>query len=436
MDNYRDLEAQSKKLFEDAKAILTKADASAEDKAKVEPMLEEAKTLKARAFQLKDISDNLGDIALRHETKQDPEEEKGKRKELTEFKDWAEYITAVYNANHKMVALRKIDPRLQFFNDKGEPTDKKTLVENVGASGGFLVPTEFLAQLQAVVAENSIVRQRATIIRMRRRQVDIPVLNQTGTTAGQPHWFGGMQFYWTEEAAAKDASDPSFRKASLVAHKLVGYTYASDELVDDSAISLGDFLSGPLGMAGGIAWMEDYAFLRGTGAGQPLGVINAGATISVAAAANPPAAASIYGDLLNMYESFLPTGRGLWVFNQQHMNVLMGMNGPTGNASYLWGNATQGQPPTLLGFPYIFSEKLPSPGTAGSALLADFRYYLVGDRQATTIESTQYDRWNYDETSYRAVHRVDGQPWLSAPLTLADGTAQISPFVILGAKTT
>jgi hypothetical protein len=41
-------------------------------------------------------------------------------------------------------------------------------------------------------------------------------------------------------------------------------------------------------------------------------------------------------------------------------------------------------------------------------------------------------RFRYDLMAWRAVHRVDGQPWLSAPLTLADGAFQISPFVILG----
>jgi regulation of enolase protein 1 (concanavalin A-like superfamily) len=29
------------------------------------------------------------------------------------------------------------------------------------------------------------------------------------------------------------------------------------------------------------------------------------------------------------------------------------------------------------------------------------------------------------------VHRVDGQPWLNAPLTYQDGTTQVSPFVTL-----
>ena len=225
----------------------------------------------------------------------------------------------------------------------------------------------------------------------------------------------------------------SFRSVELVAHKLIGYTVASDELVADAAISLGDFLAGPLGFAGGVAWMEDYAFLRGSGAGQPLGVINAGATITVArqAVATPVQ----YVDLVNMLESFLPSGRGAWFITQSALSNLMTIQDP--NGSYVWQpNAREGMPQTIFGFPVFFTEKLPTVGNAGDVLLADWSYYLIGDRQATTIESTQYDQWRYDKTSWRVVHRVDGQPWLSTPLTLQDGTIQISPFVILGAKST
>ena len=179
--------------------------------------------------------------------------------------------------------------------------------------------------------------------------------------------------------------------------------------------------------------MEDYAFLQGTGAGEPLGVINAGATITVARTGTTTPI--VYGDLVNMMENFLPTGRGVWVFNQSAFSNLMNMQDPS--ASYIWQpNLQAGVPAMLWGMPVIFTEKTPVVGSAGDAILADFRYYLIGDRQATTIESTNQYRWQYDLTSWRAVHRVDGQPWLSAPLTLQDGTLQVSPFVILGAKTT
>jgi HK97 family phage major capsid protein len=85
-----------------------------------------------------------------------------------------------------------------------------------------------------------------------------------------------------------------------------------------------------------------------------------------------------------------------------------------------------------MGYPIVWTEKLPALGTQGDILLANWPDYLVGDRQATTIDASMHYRFRYDLMAWRAVHRVDGQPWLSAPLTLADGAFQISPFVILG----
>ena len=429
---YKEKIEEAKHLIEQAKAILTSQDAGAEEKAKVPEMIKRAKELQAEALQLKEIQ-SLGLEKMLQEVKEEKEANEATRER--KFKSWGEFLKACWLANHKDGSIRRLDSRLQWFAES-EPKsiESKDMVESVGASGGFLVPTEFDAQLRAVMGEQSIVRPRATIIRIARRQVNIPVLDQTGTTAGVPHWFGGLTFYWAEEGAEKTASDAEFREVSLVAHKLIGYTRASDELLADAAISLSDFLSGPLGFAGGVAWMEDYAFLQGTGAGQPLGVINAGATITVArqSAATPVQ----YQDLVNMLEAFLPTGRGVWIISQSAMSNLLTMSGPTGNPSYLWGNATEGRPNTLLGFPVVWTEKTPTVGTAGDVILAGFTYYLIGDRQATTIESTQYDYWRYDKTSWRVVHRVDGQPWLSAPLTLQDGSTQVSPFVILGAKST
>lgn len=438
MSKYVEMIAEARKLFSDAKAILENKSASAEDRAKVDEIIKSAKSLQANAMQLKDIEEAATAIDVQaaadaSAAKSAPDATvTGGSDKKGWGKNWGEYLYQVWRAgNPKIVAAP--DPRLVYFKEVVQPGESKDMAENVGATGGFLVPPEFDMTLRAVMAETSLVRSRATIIRMARRQINIPVLDQTTTTAGQPHWFGGMNFYWAEEAEAKTEDDPNFRQIELVAHKIIGYTRASDELVADSAISLEDFLGGPLGMAGGIVWHEDYAFLRGTGAGQPLGIINAGATIVVprAAVGNPIQ----YVDLVNMVESFLPNGQGIWIFNQTCMSNLLTLVDPNGN--YVWQpNAREGMPTTLFGYPVYFTEKLPTVGNQGDVLLADLKYYLIGDRQATTIESTKFDRWRYDQTSWRAVHRVDGQPWLSTPLTLVDGATQISPFVILGAKST
>ena len=83
-----------------------------------------------------------------------------------------------------------------------------------------------------------------------------------------------------------------------------------------------------------------------------------------------------------------------------------------------------------------WTEKVPLSGTAGDIGLYDFNHYWIGDRQAMTFATTNAEYFKYDQTSYRMVHRVDGRPWMNTPFTLQDGTSTISPFVILGAKST
>jgi len=443
--DWKEMLARADKLFDECKAIVAKGDdAEPEEKEHLQERINDAMDIKRRALQLKALDEESAAVQSELERLR-PDEPKGKGQggepenkgqpgagaESAEFKDWGEYLHSVWM--HK--AHNQVDQRLQWFKEDDAPEghESKNMAGNVGASGGFLIPPQFIPQLQTVMGEEAIVRNYATIIRMARRQISLPVLDQTGTTAGEPHWFGGLKFYWTEEGAEKEDSEPKFRKVNLVAKKLTGLTYASDELADDMAISLGDFLSGPLGFAGGIAWMEDYSFLRGPGGGQPRGVINAGCTLVPARAA---AGAIGYVDCINMLSQFLPSAKGRWVVSQSAMAQLIQMNGPAGNPSYVWQpNAREGVPGYLFGLPVHWCEKMPALGTQGDILLADFRYYVIGDRQATTIEASQYPRWIFDETTWRAVHRVDGQPWLSAPLTYQDGTTQVSPFVVLGGPT-
>ena len=86
---------------------------------------------------------------------------------------------------------------------------------------------------------------------------------------------------------------------------------------------------------------------------------------------------------------------------------------------------------TLMGYPIFFIENCPTLGTAGDLILADWSKYVIGDRQMVTIDSSKHFRFQNDITAWRAVARLDGRPWLSAPLTLRNGATQVSPFVIL-----
>lgn len=430
MPTPKELLAEANVLATKARDLLQAEDANQESLDKAAEMLQDAQAKRDQAVEHERALKKAEEFLAGQEQGRDFTLDRAPEG----FKGFDDFLYTVWKTLRKQTPPEDTDPRLKWYEHESLPSERKDMAEAVGATGGFLVPPEFMPNMQSVEPEDSIVRQRATIIRMNRRQVSMPVVDQTETTADAPHWFGGLDFYWTEEAAEKTESDANFRTFTLTAHELTGYTRASDILVADSAVSLADFLSGPLGFAGGIMWMEDYAFLQGTGTGQPLGINKAGATIIVPRQAD---AEYQYLDFANMLSHLLPQSRSraVWIINVAAMPDIITLNGPSGNPSFIWNpNAASGIPDTLLGRPVIWTEKLPAKYAAGDVLLADFRYYLIGDRQATTIESTTFDRWRYNQTSWKAVHRVDGRPWLNTPITLADGSFTISPFVKLGEK--
>jgi len=436
MKTAKELFAEGTKMLNEAKGLQMKKDFSAEDVDQRNSLLKEGMRLRTESAKLRDMEKALAEVYA-------PPDGKSTERTMQNFRGLGHYL--VENYKYYKPRAKNIHP---YFTDSEPFTDpaekdtkervwvaqkshRKDLVESVGASGGFLVPPEFREELLAIAYETNPIRQRATIIPMRRRQVVIPTLDQTGTTGGQTRMHGGIVATWTEEATEKDETQPAFRQIALVAHKLVCYTEASDELLDDEAVGLVAVLSGPMGWGGAIEWEEEYTFLRGTGAGQPDGVIDHAATVRVPRLG---AGAVAIGDLFDMLAAHHGE-RPIWHINRGLIPQILGLNGPAGNPSYVFiDNAREGMPMNLFGFPIHWTEKLPVLGTRGDVLLADWRYYLVGDRQMTTIDSSQHYRFRYDLTAWRAVHRVDGQPWLSTVITLADGTTTISPFVVLDSE--
>src|SRR5262249_48001343 len=97
-------------------------------------------------------------------------------------------------------------------------------------------------------------------------------------------------------------------------------------------------------------------------------------------------------------------------------------------------NDVTGQPrATLFGYPVERTEKLPALGTPGDVLLLDLRHYLVGDRQQVEIAYSDHYKFTNNQGTWRFVARCDGQPWMRAAITLADGSNTLSPFVGLTA---
>lgn len=314
--------------------------------------------------------------------------------------------------------------------DKGlAEMTRKALAEGTGIDGGFLVPEEYMAEILRVQLEESVVRKAgARIIPMTYNIMKIPAVNIASNASGAI--FGGVTAYWTGEAESKTPSAPKFKQVTLEAKKLIGYVESSDELVDDAIVSMGGLLQELFAQT--IAFEEDFAFLTGDGVGKPLGIINAPATVAVTRTSATKVQTS---DLVNMLARFhRKGGNPVWIINQSVLPEIYKLKDEASNYILLPGsnsNISGALPSTIYGIPVIVSEKLPALGTSGDILLADMRYYLIGDRQRLTVDESIHVKFQTDEKSWRFVQRVDGQPWIDSAITPRRGGSTLSPFVKL-----
>ncbi len=351
------------------------------------------------------VKDALGKLVDRKVPQADPAPKE------KQFKDFREFLR-----------ITKHDP----YNAR-----VKLLSEGTDSEGGFLVPEQFYANLYQKSLEVSVVRPFATVVPMQSDTFNWPAVDETSHAS---HLYGGIIAYWTEEAGSKTASSPVFRHIKLIAKKLIGFVPCPDELLQDSVIPMEGLLTKMFG--GGIGWYEDLAFLRGNGVGQPLGIFNSGAILQpVRATANAVALADLANIMARMYPESLYAPSTIWIISPAVLAQLI----PLVATVITWlppnGGAASRIPGTILGMPFMVSEKVPTLGTTGDIGLYDLSHYLIGDRSDIRVDSSIHYRFNTDETTWRFVKRVDGHGMVDSAFTPYNGGATLSPFVQLSSAT-
>lgn len=342
-----------------------------------------------------------------------------------EFKNSAEYFQTIWhNANRTADMQAKLTRVRNAFSS------------TVPSEGGFLIPETLRSEMLAVALESSVVRQRARVIPMETLRVPFPAIDATSNVSSV---YGGVVGYWTEEGAALTASQAAFSRIVLDAKKLTAYTEVPNELISDSAISFQAFLDQIFPEA--LNFYEDIAFLKGSGVGEPLGALAAGnnSVIAVPKESGQVAATIVWENIVKMYSRMLPSSldRAVWVCSIDTFPELatMALSVGTGGSAIWLNNGVQGPPMTILGRPVVFTEKAPSLlGTQGDISFVDFGFYLIGDRQVMSAMSSPHFKFQNDQTAYRIIQRVDGQPWLQSAVTPQNNGAPLSPFVQLATR--
>lgn len=309
-------------------------------------------------------------------------------------------------------------------------------VEKIPDAGGFLVPEEFRQQLLMLELEDSIVLPRATVIPMNSASLTFPTVDATSNVTSV---YGGIVVYRLEEAEEFIESQAKFGRVKLDPTKQTALAYASNEVIRDGGGALTAFLMSAMPKA--MAFAADYDYLNASGAGEPLGALHTGnpGLVVVAKETGQGADTIAWENVLRMYARMLPTSlkRAVWIaspdtfFELATMALTVGTGG-----SAVWIMDGHGAPQlTLLGRPVIMTEKTPSPlGGQGDLSFVDFGFYLIGRRDAMSIDTSPHVKFTSDQTAIRVIERNDGRPWLTSPITPKNNGATLSPFVTLAER--
>ena len=348
----------------------------------------------------------------------------------TRFESFGEFLTAVRKAGSPGGS---VDKRLSTRAASG-------MNEAVPSDGGFLVQQDMSAELlkKAFTTGEILKRVRRVPISANSNGLKINALKDFSRANGS-RW-GGVQAYWLDEAALKTASRPEFRQIDLNLKKLAGIAYVTDELLED-AVSLDSILSDAF--TSEIKFKTEDAIINGTGTGQPLGILNSGALVSVAIEASQTIANSAGSLAINAAKmaARMPAGNygnSVWLVNQEILPYLATMTlGGSGGATPVYlpqGNVTTTGFSSLLGRPVIPVEYMAALGTPGDMLLVDLSEYILIDKGGIKQDVSIHVRFIYDETTFRFVYRVDGQPIWNSTMTPYKGSATQSPYVALAVR--
>lgn len=342
------------------------------------------------------------------------------------FDSFAGYLNTLWNHTHPAgnptTAQREAIGKLLNYQEK------------VPSEGGFLVPEEFRSQLLSLSLGSSIVRPRAVTIPMSSATLTLPMIDETSRVSSV---FGGVIVYRTEEGAELTESAAAFGAIKLIASKQTALAHVTNELVRDVP-AFAAYIEQTFPPA--MAFEEDYDFLTGNGAGEPLGMLHANNTaiIEVAKETGQTAATIVWQNVLKMYARFYGNyERAIWIASPDTFVELatMALTVGTGGSAVWLTDGTQRPRLTLLGAPVFMTEKAPAVlGTRGDLSLVDPGFYLIGDRQMITVDSSPHVKFTSDKTTFRAIARNDGQPWVKSALTPRNNSATLSPFVQLATR--
>lgn len=417
MDDIHELRQQYRTLLDDMEALSAAAEAedrdfTDEERARYEGMERDLGTLRGRITRLENLraARDAAPNPAPSDTRSAP---RGEIRDVTpgaeEFRSLAEFV--------QVVTLNPRDVRL-----REQYQEARALEMGVPASGGYLVPEQFMTDVLEFTARSAVVRPRATVIPAGDSPdaaVNIPILDQSGANGV----YGGVDVAWIAEGAAKPETSFGLDQLALTPYEVAAHIKVTDKALRNAPLL--ETLVRRL-LTFGINAAEDVAFIQGDGVGKPTGYVGHASNVLV----NRVTADTVtYADLVEMLSRMVFGGNPVWVVSQRVLPKLMLMEDTAGQL--IWQpSARDGVPGSIFGYDVVVTNRAPALGDQGDVSFVDLSYYVIKDGTGLMIAASEHVEFLNNRTVIKAFKLVDGKPWPQSPLTDENGEL-VSPFVVL-----
>lgn len=284
------------------------------------------------------------------------------------------------------------------------PDEVRSMIVGDDTKGGYLAPSQFVAEVLKGIVEFSPVRQAARVGATSAGEVILP--KRTGRPTAS----------WVGETEERSGTEAAYGQLEIPINESACYVDVSLRLLEDSAVNIDAEVASDL--AEEFGRLEGEAFVVGDGVKKPVGLMNAedlAYTPSGHASAfvAPTSSVSPVDCLLTLMYA-LPTAyrnQAAWMMNSNTIGMVRKFK--TAEGAYIWQPPVQaGQPSTLLGRPVIEANDMDNVGAnAFPIVFGDFnRAYRIYDRTALSIMRDPFTQATKGLVRFHARRRVGGAP--------------------------
>lgn len=302
-----------------------------------------------------------------------------------------------------LVGLKHVDPEAAKLVKIAKPGDLEGKALSLGddTAGGFLATPEFVNDIIKAIVLISPLRSYANVRKTSNRSVLYPV--RKGVYAAK----------WVSETGTRsETTGLKYGLEEIPNHEMYSEVLISNQDLEDSAFDMDTQLQ--LEATEEFAKAEGTAFIKGTGIGQPEGILT-NSSVTTNYVAGTDASKIVYAGLANLYYG-LKSGyaaNATWLMNRQTIGAIRQI--VDGQQRPLWEPGFPGfsgmEPPTIFGRPYAEMPDMPDVGSnAFPVAFGDFkRGYLIVDRVTMVVQRLVEKYAEQGQVAYLVRKRVGGQ---------------------------